>query len=90
MLKHCIIIYYLYYDCIVNAFLFLDTNTISDIEIIQSLLYCFQGVDSNWIIFNQNEKQFIVTAKVLKFFQILKQIYYCIYFMLYTINFYFC
>jgi len=39
-------------------------DTISDIEIIRSLLYCFQGVDSHWIEFNQNEKQFIVTAPV--------------------------
>jgi len=39
-------------------------DTISDIEIIRSLLYCFQGVDSHWIEFNQNEKQFVVTAQV--------------------------
>lgn len=41
-----------------------ETETISDIEIIRSLLYCFQGIDSRWIIFDHNEKQFVVTAKV--------------------------
>uniref|UniRef100_A0A2H8TSH1 Gamma-tubulin complex component 3 n=1 Tax=Melanaphis sacchari TaxID=742174 RepID=A0A2H8TSH1_9HEMI len=45
-----------------------DMDTISDIEIIRSLLYCFQGVDSHWIVFNQNEKQFTVTAP-LDFYQ---------------------
>lgn len=39
-------------------------ETISDIEIIRSLLYCFQGVNSHWIEFNQNEKQFVVKAQV--------------------------
>lgn len=46
------------------SILFLDVDTISDIEIIGSLLYCFQGVDSQWIVFNQNEKQYECKAKV--------------------------
>jgi len=45
-------------------FLLLDSDTITDIEIIRSLLYCFQGIDSQWIVFNKNENQFVVIAKV--------------------------
>lgn len=54
-----ILVQVIYYNC-----LFLDAETVSDIEIISSLLYCFQGVDSQWIVFNQNEKQFECNAKV--------------------------
>lgn len=46
------------------VFLKLDTGIISDIEIIRNLLYCFQGIDSNMIVFNQTEKQFVLKAKV--------------------------
>lgn len=42
----------------------LDSDSISDIEIVRSLLYCFQGIDSQFIVFNQNENQFVVLAKV--------------------------
>lgn len=40
----------------------------TDIEIIKCLLYCFQGVNSQWIVFNELEKQFVVTAKVSFYF----------------------
>jgi len=45
-------------------FLLLDSDSISDIQIVRSLLYCFQGIDSQFIVFNQNENQFVVLAKV--------------------------
>lgn len=45
-------------------FLLLDPVGISDIEIMESLFYCFQGLDSKWIVFNKNENQFVVIANV--------------------------
>lgn len=45
-------------------FFLIDTGTISDIEIIRNLLYCFQGIDSNLIVFDQTEKQFVLKTKV--------------------------
>ncbi|XP_050438491.1 gamma-tubulin complex component 3-like [Adelges cooleyi] len=45
-----------------------DSEKISDEELIRSLLYCFQGVDSKWVVFNNSKKQFEVKAK-LDFYQ---------------------
>ncbi|XP_050527568.1 gamma-tubulin complex component 3-like [Daktulosphaira vitifoliae] len=44
------------------------SEKVSDEDLIRSLLYCFQGVDSSYVVFNRTTKEFEVNSK-LDFYQ---------------------